>query len=571
MGAVYEVQHLETERRLALKVMLPHIVQSEEMRDRFRREARVAAQVESEHIVDTLDAGIDEATGVPFIVMELLRGEEVAKALRRVGRFGPVDTVTFLHQASLALDKTHRSHIVHRDLKPENLFLTEREDGHPRVKVLDFGIAKLLAEGSTQDPGTRSLGTPLYMAPEQFRAGHGISPATDIYALGMIAYTMLTGSSYWADEAKNSSNVFMFAGSVMAGPKEPATVRAHRLGVPLPPTFDPWFAIATAPASQDRFPSAGALVAALADALGVARPGAFNLSASGPFRVTGAALPAPALPPPALPPPPAAGAPLGTTGQDAASTLIYTGSNPQLGTSGVHASGPQPQAGYPGTGPQQPGYQATGPQQPGYQATGPQQPGYPGTGPQPGYQATGPQPGYQATGPQQAAYQATGPQRPSAPGYPGVPGATSTGSAYGLAAATGTGVGPAPAAGKGKVIAAVAIGLSLGGAGLVAILLSTRSAPPAPGGAPTVAITASAAVTAVTAPSSQPLASAAPTAGASPDAPSADPVASAAPTASAAPSASASPAARPAGAAPPAKKASPPPPPPGKKSIYVRD
>ncbi|MFT3768277.1 MAG: protein kinase [Minicystis sp.] len=117
MGAVYEVQHLETDRRLALKVMLPHIVQSAEMQARFRREARVAAQVESEHIVDVLDAGVDDATGMPFMVMELLRGEELSKALVRARRFDPADTLTVLHQASLALDKTHRSHIVHRDLE----------------------------------------------------------------------------------------------------------------------------------------------------------------------------------------------------------------------------------------------------------------------------------------------------------------------------------------------------------------------------------------------------------------------------------------------------------------------
>jgi serine/threonine protein kinase len=164
MGAVYEVEHTETLRHLALKVMLPHFVQSAEMRERFRREARVAAHIESEHIVTVLDAGIDDPTGMPFMVMELLRGEELGQALRRIGRFGPAEVVTFLHQASLALEKTHRALIVHRDLKPENLFLTTREDGRPRIKVLDFGIAKLVAEGSTQDPGTRSLGTPLYMA-----------------------------------------------------------------------------------------------------------------------------------------------------------------------------------------------------------------------------------------------------------------------------------------------------------------------------------------------------------------------------------------------------------------------
>jgi serine/threonine-protein kinase len=146
MGAVYEVTHIETDRRRALKVMHPHFLQSEELRDRFRQEARVAAHVESEFIVDVFDAGVDAATQMPFLVMELLRGEEIGKLLQRNGRFSPIEVVTYLHQAALALDKTHRAMIVHRDLKPENLFLTYREDGAPRVKVLDFGIAKVVAE-----------------------------------------------------------------------------------------------------------------------------------------------------------------------------------------------------------------------------------------------------------------------------------------------------------------------------------------------------------------------------------------------------------------------------------------
>jgi serine/threonine-protein kinase len=119
MGAVYEVVHLQTERRRALKVMLPHLVQSEELRERFRREARVAAQIDSAFIVDVFDAGIDDATGMPFLVMELLKGEELGKRLKRVGHFTPEEAVEYLWQTAQALDKTHRAHIVHRDLKPE--------------------------------------------------------------------------------------------------------------------------------------------------------------------------------------------------------------------------------------------------------------------------------------------------------------------------------------------------------------------------------------------------------------------------------------------------------------------
>lgn len=273
MGAVYEVIHLETERRRALKVMLPHFAQSPDMRDRFRQEARVAAHIDSEFIVDVFDAGIDDATGMPFLVMELLRGEELGKLLSRRGRMTPPEVVTFLHQASLALDKTHQAMIVHRDLKPENLFVTLREDGAPRIKILDFGIAKVVAESGTQANATRSLGTPLYMAPEQFRPGHRVSPLTDLYALGMMAYTLLVGRAYWAEEACDGGNIFTFASQVMHGPQEAATARALRAGAPLPPAFDSWFSVATAREPEHRFRSATAMVAALAEALSVPIPG----------------------------------------------------------------------------------------------------------------------------------------------------------------------------------------------------------------------------------------------------------------------------------------------------------
>jgi len=270
MGAVYEVVHIETERRRALKVMLPSMVQSQDMQSRFRLEARVTANVESEFIVDVADAGVDAETQMPFLVMEYLRGEELSKRLKRVGRFEPHEVVTYLHQTAMALDKTHQASIVHRDLKPGNLFLTERDDGSPRIKVLDFGIAKLVAENTTQGGMTQSLGTPLYMAPEQFKSGHRVSPASDIYSLAMVAYHLLVGKAYWAQDA--SDNVYMLIASAVQGPQESARARAHRLGVLLPPAFDSWFFKAAAVKPSDRYPTAGEAVFALAEALGVEPP-----------------------------------------------------------------------------------------------------------------------------------------------------------------------------------------------------------------------------------------------------------------------------------------------------------
>jgi serine/threonine protein kinase len=155
MGVVFEAVHLETDRRWALKVMLAYIIERPELRERFRLEARVTAHIDSEHIVRVFDAGVDDATGMPFLVMELLRGEELGRRLRRVGRLSPAEALACLHQTALALDCTHAASIVHRDLKPGNLFLDVGADGEPRLKLLDFGVAKIVAESTASAGATR--------------------------------------------------------------------------------------------------------------------------------------------------------------------------------------------------------------------------------------------------------------------------------------------------------------------------------------------------------------------------------------------------------------------------------
>ncbi len=271
MGAVFEVVHVETERHCALKVMQPNMVENDAMRARFRQEAKVAAMVNSEHIVDVYDAGIDEATQMPFLVMELLSGIELRQKLKTDGKFPPAEVALYLHQTALALEKTHRSNIIHRDLKPDNLFVTFRENGAPHIKILDFGVAKFMTETASHTSATRDVGTPLFMGPEQFTMGAKPSAQTDIYALGMIAYHLLTGVSYWADDHEAALTIYAFAIHVIKGIPEPATVRARRRGVVLPPAFDAWFARATAREPAQRFPSALLAAQELADALGVPR------------------------------------------------------------------------------------------------------------------------------------------------------------------------------------------------------------------------------------------------------------------------------------------------------------
>jgi len=272
MGAVYEVVHNVTERRCALKVMLSHTVEREQLRKRFMQESRLAAQIGSEYIVDVLDAGVDDDTKAPYLVMELLEGEDLGQRLLRQGALSREETVGYLWHVALALDRTHQAGIVHRDLKASNLFVTRREDGTALVKVLDFGVAKVLTMERSGEHRTQTVGTPIYMAPEQFRAEGRISPATDIYALGMLSYTLLVGVHYWTREHERCENPFAFASIAVHGPQDNPSARALAENVLLPPAFDDWFFRATSRWPQDRFASATAAVSELALALGVEVP-----------------------------------------------------------------------------------------------------------------------------------------------------------------------------------------------------------------------------------------------------------------------------------------------------------
>jgi serine/threonine protein kinase len=282
MGALYEVIHRPTNRRRALKLMLPALVDDAELRGRFELEARVTADVESEHIVETFDAGVDEETGAPFLVMELLRGHDLRTLLQERGRLPPREVVVLLEQAALALERTHAAGIVHRDLKPDNLFVTQRDDGSPRLKILDFGIAKLVAQSAESIKTTRSMGNPCYMAPEQIRGDGDIDARADLYSLAQIAFALVVGTAYWEAEGRSRGAVYPLLIRIAEGARVPATERARGLGVVLPPAFDEWFAWATAVDPVDRADDVRALVAALARVLDVSieRSPSFDLSVS---------------------------------------------------------------------------------------------------------------------------------------------------------------------------------------------------------------------------------------------------------------------------------------------------
>jgi serine/threonine-protein kinase len=270
MGAVYEVVDERTEGRRALKVMLPSLFGDADLRARFEREAKVTSAVESDHLVRVMDAGVDPASGTPFLVMELLHGEDLAAVLKSQRSLRPEAAAALIRQLAPALDRTHAAGVIHRDLKPENLFVTRRDDGSPCVKILDFGIAKVVAEGLARAQATRPMGSLAYMSPEQARGEGTLGPASDLYSLAHVTYTLLTGEPYWAEESAAASSPFVVLEKVMRGPPEPPVARAlRRAQIALPPAFDAWFARAAAVSPEARFGSAQEMCTALVEALGL--------------------------------------------------------------------------------------------------------------------------------------------------------------------------------------------------------------------------------------------------------------------------------------------------------------
>jgi serine/threonine protein kinase len=196
MGAVYEGKN-QIGKRVAVKLLLKaEFAQSPELTARFFREAQASAAVESKHVVDVYDTGVDADTGFPFIVMAHLRGEDLEHVLARVGALNPVAAVRLVSQAATGLAKAHEAGIVHRDIKPANLFLAA-DESESVVKILDFGIAKLTASGLGEANGLTQtgamLGTPLYMSPEQAQGLKTVDARTDLWSLGMCLYEALAG------------------------------------------------------------------------------------------------------------------------------------------------------------------------------------------------------------------------------------------------------------------------------------------------------------------------------------------------------------------------------------------
>ncbi len=266
-GAVYVAEQLSTAVHRALKILHPDYTRSDTLYKRFEREAQVGAKIASEHVAQVIAAGVDRKLQLPWLAMELLEGQDLRDHVEEHGPIPPEKVLEVFEQLCHALGKAHAIGIVHRDLKPANVFLSASKSarGGTLVKVLDFGIARITAENITFSGAP--LGTPSWMAPEQV-LGDPATPASDVWSLGLLAFYLLTGKSFWRSVARNAAPLEVVR-EVCHDPIPIASARAIELEVmdKIPPGFNEWFAQCVARVADERFASAKAAYAALAQTL----------------------------------------------------------------------------------------------------------------------------------------------------------------------------------------------------------------------------------------------------------------------------------------------------------------
>jgi serine/threonine-protein kinase len=257
MGSVWSATHLGLAQQVALKLVSANFARSSDALRRFDREAKAAAKIRSRHVPQVFDNGVLD-DGTPYLAMELLHGESLFKRIHRQGPVPLPEAVSILEQCGRALARAHSLGIVHRDIKPDNIYLAQSvdEDGYV-VKILDFGIAKFTVLGEAEHSSTRTgalLGTPQYMSPEQARGLKTIDSRTDIYSLGLVAYTMLTGNLAFSGESLGDLLL-----QICTQP-----LPLLRGAAPwLPPAMEGWYQRACAREPDHRYPSAQAFVDAL--------------------------------------------------------------------------------------------------------------------------------------------------------------------------------------------------------------------------------------------------------------------------------------------------------------------
>ncbi|WP_437945920.1 protein kinase [Sorangium sp. So ce296] len=275
MGSVWVAQHVQLGTHVAVKFMGTAYAGSPAFRARFEREARAAAHLRSPHVVQVHDFGFEQ--GVPYLVMELLRGEDLSARLTRVRRLSLPETQRLLVHAGKALRSVHDAGLVHRDLKPANLFLA-RVDGEDEdmLKLIDFGIAKETATKLVSEASTTGevMGSPHYMSPEQLRAERDIDARSDLWALGVILFRMVTG-------------YLPFPGEVLAQVMTRILVEPiptpRQLAPDLPPALDAFFTRALARDRNQRFQSVREMVEEFGRATGMPVFSSSGVGGSSPF------------------------------------------------------------------------------------------------------------------------------------------------------------------------------------------------------------------------------------------------------------------------------------------------
>jgi len=257
MGVVLAAWHLDLERRVAVKFLLPEAMQQPDAVPRFLREAKAAASLADEHVARVLDVGTLR-NGAPYMVMEHLTGVDLDALIKQRGPIPLREAVDILLQACEAMAEAHARGIIHRDLKPKNLFITRRPDGRPLLKVLDFGLSKILADTADDTSLTATcviMGSVPYMAPEQLRSLKHADARTDIWALGIILYQMIAGRRPFEGQGVPAISIAIMADA-------PAPLCRARPDLPAP--LDAVLARCLAKSPAERFQSVSELARALA-------------------------------------------------------------------------------------------------------------------------------------------------------------------------------------------------------------------------------------------------------------------------------------------------------------------